>query len=201
MPDPKPMVKFDMSGAVSFDLARGQVTLDASSPSFLVPASAIRALCASGDSDVVKDFASRMGDEAGRRMLQRFPQQLKDVSPEELIDHLGGELALAGLGSLSLEFWGKAMVFGITGCPLIEEEPSRNTDAFRFLCSLLGSALTRCFGREVRLAALGSVSTTARFVVCTARSAARVEGWMLEGCNYGEALARLNASTSDRGVH
>lgn len=195
------MGQFDMSGAVNFDLVRGQVSLDASSYSLMVPASAVRALCEAADPEVLKDFGGRIGNGIGRRMLQRFPQQLKNVSAEELIDHLGGEVALAGLGSLNLEFWGKAMVFGLTGCPLVEAEPARNTEAFEFLKSLMGSALSRCFGRNVRLAALGVVSTTSRFVVCTEQSAARVEGWLLQGCNYGEALARLNAGSSDGGIH
>ena len=36
---------------------------------------------------------------------------------EDVLDHLGGELALLGLGSLGLERWGRALVLTVEGAP------------------------------------------------------------------------------------
>src|SRR3982750_2155408 len=116
---------FDPSYALEFDFGRGQIRMANAGARVAVPSDALLALCQGASEDALRDFGRRLGTEAGRIMNDRLGEAWQ-ASLETVLEHLGGELALMGLGSLRLERWGHALVlsfdhspFGAAGDPLL----------------------------------------------------------------------------------
>src|SRR3954466_14942660 len=104
---------FDAADAVKFDLAQGLIQLDDETPRLLVPAAALVQLCDAAGPEATAALGRAMGESIGQRVTKRFKKHGDDArgaSVESVIDQLGGELSIAGLGALSSERWGKALV-------------------------------------------------------------------------------------------
>ena len=80
-------------------------------------------------------------------------------SLEVAVAHLSGELAIAGIGAVHVERWGRAMV-------AIVSNPSIADDAF--VGAVLAGALSAASGREVAAAALGREGDEARYFLGSA---------------------------------
>src|SRR5438445_11612548 len=96
---------FDASKAVTFDLSRGQIQKE-DEPRMLVSAKALLALCQAAGTDATSSFAHTAGDAIGEAIARRFERaggDTKGAPIEAIVEHLGGELALAGFGTLSIE--------------------------------------------------------------------------------------------------
>jgi hypothetical protein len=174
--------RFNPSGSVSFDLVRGRV--DCGGDHVLVPADALVDLCRVASDEVVSDFGRRVGTGAGRRVAERLGDAVSTASLEEVLEHLGGELAVLGLGSLGLERWGRALVLTIDGGPF-------GSQLDRLLGGILEGALQRCFGRSCQAVKLIRDDRQVRFLIASAASASRVSEWLSSGLSYGDALTRL----------
>src|SRR4051812_14422443 len=105
-----PEARFDPSKAVTFDLASGLVHIEGAPSRLLVPAEALGALCAAAGDGATAAFGRAIGVPMGRRIASRFAgdsadagDSVRKASVEEIVDHLGGEMAIAGLGSLAIE--------------------------------------------------------------------------------------------------
>jgi hypothetical protein len=167
---------------VSFDLVRGRV--DCGGEHVLVPAEALVDLCRHAGDDAVADFGRRLGTAAGRRVAERLGEGGASATLEEVLDHLGGELALLGLGSLGLERWGRALVLTVDGGPFGQQLD-------RLLGAVLEGALQRAFGRDCHAAKLVRDDRRVRFLIANAKSAGQVSQWLGSGLSYGDALTRL----------
>jgi hypothetical protein len=176
--------RYNPSGSVSFDLVRGRV--DCGGDHVLVPADALVDLCRSAGDEAVSDFGRRLGTAAGRRVADRLGDT-SSATLEEVLEHLGGELALLGLGSLGLERWGRALVLTVDGGPFGQQLD-------RLLGAVLEGALQRAFGRDVRAAKLVREDRQVRFFIASAASAGKVSEWLGSGLSYGDVLARLQQS-------
>lgn len=174
--------RFNPSGSVSFDLVRGRV--DCGGEHVLVAADALVDLCRAAGDEAVSDFGRRLGTAVGRRVADRLGDSAASASMEEVLDHLGGELAVAGLGSLGLERWGRALVLTIEGGPFGQQLD-------RLLAAILEGALQRAFGRDCRATKLMRDDRQVRFLIASAASAGKVSDWLGSGVSYGDALARL----------
>src|SRR5262249_25959249 len=142
MPNPS----FDPAKAVTFDLPRGQIRDGGTGARLLVPAPALLALCATASPDAVAAFARDVGDAMGAAVARRFETQGRGVgsaSVEAVTEHLGGELAVAGFGMLSVERWGRALVLCVDHGPA-------HADADKILGPLLAAAVTRATGKEAQ---------------------------------------------------
>lgn len=187
-----------MSGAVRFDLTRGRVSLrdetnDRRGIRAVVPMEALSALCREVSSEVVSDFGHRIGNDLGRRVAERLSQQVQAANAQTIVDHLGGELALMGLGSLRLELWGKALVFALDESALLVESQGGADDAgARLIAAVIEGAVARGLSRDAKVLPIARGEAQVRLLVCNAVAKDRVQGWLSEGCHYGEALARLN---------
>ncbi|MEN9581119.1 MAG: hypothetical protein RJA70_4128, partial [Pseudomonadota bacterium] len=104
---------FNMSGALRFDLARGRVSTAGVSALVILPAEALLHLCQDLGAEARQSFGASIGTELGRRVAERLGTGIERCSTEELVEQLGGELALMGLGSLGVEYWGQALVFSV----------------------------------------------------------------------------------------
>lgn len=183
--------RFDPSHNVAFDLERGQIVLRGSPERVLVPADALLALCEGAGPEALVDFGRRVGTDAGRRIAERL-QHTASASIEAVVEHLGGELALLGFGSLALERWGRALVFSITGSPF-----GAGGDAV--LGAILEGALQRGFGRDTGVVRLERDAARARFLVTSPSGADRVRELLDGGTSWGDVLTQLDR-TATRGA-
>jgi hypothetical protein len=178
--------RFNPSGSVSFDLVRGRV--DCGGEHVLVPADALVDLCRAAGDDALSDFGRRLGTAIGRRIADRLGDSVSGATLEDILDHLGGELAVLGLGSLGLERWGRALVLTIDGGPF-------GPQLDRLLGAVLEGALQRAFGRDCHAVKLIRDDRQVRFLITNAASASKVNEWLGSGLSYGDALTRLQNNT------
>jgi hypothetical protein len=176
---------FDPSYALEFDFGRGQIRVANASERVVVPCDALLALCQGASEDAVKDFGRRLGTEAGRALQARLGDA-SQVTLEAVLEHLGGELALMGLGSLGLERWGQALVLSFNHSPL-----GYAGDAL--LGSVLEGALQRAFGRDVVATKLARENEQVRFLISGREGADKASSWLAQGVAWGEVLSRLTA--------
>jgi hypothetical protein len=181
--------RFDPSHVVKFDLSRGQVEVEGGAPRVLLPADGLIELCKSAGEEAVKSFGRRLGTEAGRRTADALGSGLGGASLEALLEHLGGNLAMMGFGSLGLERWGKALVFTIDASPF-----GAHGDAL--VAAVIEGALQRAAGRDVEAVVLARDDERVRLVVLNASAARSVRGWLGDGQSWGEVLSRLHRSSA-----
>jgi hypothetical protein len=176
---------FNPSSQVRFDIGRGQVSMDGDTWRLLVPAEALLELCRAAGPEATKSFARRLGTEIGRRVAGRLAGGPERASLEAVVEHLGGDLALVGLGSLSVERWGAALVFRVSNSP---------AGADSLLAAVLEGALQRALSRDASLVPLERADGSVRLLVVRAETAQKVRGWLEGGVAWGEALSRLSVS-------
>lgn len=186
--------RFDPSRALTFDLAQGIVLLEGAPPRVVVPGEALAKLCEAAGRDAAEAFGRAVGDSMGRRIAARFAGDaggdaagaVRGATTERVVEHLGGELALAGLGQLSLERWGRALVAVVDHSPL-------GASGDPFLATVLATALASCTGRDVRAGLLGRDEARARFLVSSEGALGRLRALLENGVSWGEALVKLHA--------
>lgn len=177
---------FDPTKAVTFDLAQGIVRLDDDSARILVPASALLSLAKAAGPQAVTSFAHSLGEPLGARAAKQLSgaEALRAASPETVIEHLAGELALVGLGSLALERWGRALLLVVERSPLAQDA--------NLLGGVLEGALQGATGRAIHCVLLNDGSQC-RFLITGEAAALRARQWLAEGISWGEVLARLHS--------
>jgi hypothetical protein len=185
--------RFNPSHTVEFDFARGVVALGPAAPRVLLPADLLRDLLPALPEDARTDLGHRLGTELARRVGERLGPAVTEASIECVVEHLGGEVALTGLGSLALERWGQALVLALAGSPL-------GAGGDELLARLVEGALQRLFGRDTRAVVLERAEGTVRLLVVSPRTAARVAEWLAAGTAWGEALARLQSGGGKGGA-
>jgi hypothetical protein len=176
-------INFDPSYALEFDIGRGQVRVANAGERVVIPADALLALCQGATEDAVRDFGRRLGTEAGRLMNDRLGEAWQ-ASLETVVEHLGGELSIMGLGSLGLERWGQALVLSFAHSPL-----GWAGDAL--LGSVLEGAMQRSFGRDVVAIKLIRDAETVRFLIAGHSGANKAFEWLAEGVPWADVLNRL----------
>lgn len=183
MPEPH----FDASNALTFDLEHGIVRLDGVPERVLVPAESLAALVAAAGELATSVFGAAMGSDMGRRVASRLAgaDGVRSATIDSVVDHLGGELALAGLGTLGAERWGSALVIVIDQSPLAEAGDG-------LLAAVLEGAFAVSAGRRVSAAKLMRDGVRARFLLTSAEGAAKVGTWIAAGSDWGDALVRLH---------
>lgn len=184
---------------ITFDLAHGLVHLEGAPARVLVPGDALSALCAAAGEEAAGAFGQAMGRAMGLRVAARLatlaaPDEAhteeagaRAASVETMVDHLGAEISLAGLGSLGIERWGHAMVIVVDHSPL-------GAGGDGLLEAVVGAAVGAATGRPVRAVLLVRDGTRARLLMTNGAVAERVRGWLRGGVSWGEALARLHAA-------
>lgn len=177
--------RFDPSHSVKFDIARGTVQLDGSGPRLLVPPDALLDLCKHAGEESLRDFGRKLGTEAGMRVAGQLGNAAETAPMDSFVEHLGGNLALLGLGSLSLERWGRALVFLVSESPL-------GAAGSHLIAAVIEGALQRSVGRDARVVVLGSDDGNVRLLATGTAGASKVEKWLKEGVAWGDALARLH---------
>lgn len=177
---------FDPTGAVRFDLRAGSASDSQGARLVLVPSDALELLGA----EALTAIGLHMGRACGARVAARLggDDVVRSSSLEVAVAHLAGELAVAGVGAVHVERWGRAMV-------VIVSNPCVADDAF--VGAVLAGALSAASGREVTAAALGrEQGGEARYFLGSAATAERVEELVAAGKGYAEVVAILQGGSS-----
>jgi len=197
---------FDPSGSVAFDVGTGRIALSDGDPYVIVPAAALAALAA-GQTDArglgraigVKAAARvgrRLGGEAGSGRLDRsgtmppagaIGDRLRQASAEALVELLGGEIALLGLGNLRLERWGGAMVFVLDPCAM-------DARADDLVLGVIEGALSIATDREVSAAVVDRSPRAARILVGNPRAIAFAVERAQSGVFFTDIIRDLHAA-------
>jgi hypothetical protein len=175
---------FDPTGAVVFDLDRGQVTLEGGGALLLMPAEVMATICGQLDAGVIRQLGVALGRQAGARVRARLAQVVAP-SVELMVDQLGGELALAGFGTLGIERWGQALVVRLEGYPL-------GSHAQELLGGYIEGALAAAVARELTAMPLERTAESLRLLLCNKTASAKVKNWLLAGGTWADALAGLH---------
>jgi hypothetical protein len=184
-------VPFDPSKAVTFDLARGLVQQGGAPSGLIVPAEALAALAHAAGPEASTAFGRAVGEAIGRRVASRLAAAdgVRAAGVGAVVEHLGGELAMTGLGSLGLERWGRALVLVIDQSPL-------GSAGDALLESVLAGAISAAAGEQSSVTELAREGGRVRFLVTSRAGADKVRAWLDEGVSWGDALVRLHAPSS-----
>lgn len=174
---------FDPSGAVRFDLTRGSASTSRGDRLVLLPASALEGLERTAPGALAQ-LGMEVGRACGQRVAANFGGErgVAAATLEEVVTHLAGELALAGVGAVELERWGKAMV-------LVVANPSVASDAFAG--AVLTGALTAATGRELAVAPLGRDAHAVRFFVGASQTVIKARSLVSQGKSWPDVLGLL----------
>jgi hypothetical protein len=174
---------FDSTNAVRFELRRGAVFASKGDERLLlVPAGALAELVRSAQPEAAAALGRALGTAIGRRAIARI-EQPTTASVEQFVTQLAGECALGGVGSLTIERWGRAMVLLLEGSPLDE----------RLLSPLLSAALEAATGRPSPTLLLGRDGEVVRVLVASEAAVERARDWLAGGTAWGDVLTKLHA--------
>lgn len=184
----------DPTHAVTFDLSRGEVHLDLPSGedhagSLLVPGDALAVLAQAAGEPAAADFGRALGRRLGARVAAKLQAQVREASIAAVATALAGELALAGLGTLVVERWGKALVIVLEGGSLGQGAAA---DALRV--AALEAVLARATGRELGAAALARDGAALRVLIASPATAERARALISQGNRWGDAIAKLHGA-------
>jgi hypothetical protein len=172
---------FDPRHAVRFDLPHGSVRAGGEAERvLLVPSSALDELVLSAPPEAVEALGRALGAAIGRRAAARM--DAKTASVEAFVTQLAGEAAIAGIGALSVERWGRALVVVVEGSPLVGT----------LLAPLVASAIEAAAGRAVSATILARDERAARLLVASEAGVGRVRDWVASGVPWGDALTKLH---------
>lgn len=174
---------FDPTRAVVYDLSRGQVSLQGRSPVLVLAAEALAQVCGRLDVASLRQFGGVLGKQAGTRIRERL--NAASATLETMVDQLGGEVGIAGLGSLAIERWGQALVVRIEGCPL-------GATGYELMSAYLEAALQVTVEREVSALVLERGQESFRLLLCSKAGSTKVKSWLSAGTSWGDALAALH---------
>ncbi|MCA9644806.1 MAG: hypothetical protein H6718_10640 [Polyangiaceae bacterium] len=177
--------KFDPALALKFDLGRGTLSQVGGGSRVILPADVLTRLLEGASEQVCRDVGQHLGTDLGRRAGLAMGDS-DTAAPERVLEFLGGELALMGLGSLGFERWGRALVFSVVDSPF-------GTSADSFMAALFDGAMLRLYGKTTSSICLGRVGKRVRFLVSGESAAKRVKGWLDSGVHWGEVLSRLQS--------
>jgi len=174
---------FDANGAVRFDLRNGSASDARGARLLVVPAAAIEAL----DAASREKLGSEIGKACGARVAARLGGDggVRNAQLEVVVSHLAGELAIAGVGAVHLERWGRAMVAIVTN-------PGAGDEGF--LAGAVGAAIGSASGRDLAAASLGKQGNTVRFFLGSRATCDKVKGAVAQGKGHAEILAGLQGA-------
>ena len=147
----------------------------------LVPTAALDDLVLSAPPEAVVAVGRALGAAIGRRAAARMVDPL-GASTDEFVTQLAGEASVAGVGLLSVERWGRALVV------LIEDSPLIGT----LLAPMVASAIEAASGRQAWCTLLSRDERVARLLVASELAVGRAREWIASGVGWSEALGRLH---------
>lgn len=142
-------------------------------------------LALAAPSEAAEALGLSLGSAIGRRAAVRLGDS-RGSSLEEFVTQLAGEVALAGMGVLSVERWGRALVIVLEDSPLLG----------MLLVPFVTAALEGASNRKVSGVLLAHGPRAARVLVSNERAVDRVRGWIASGVAWADAIAKLHGGGS-----
>jgi hypothetical protein len=175
----------DLNGSLRLDLPKGSAELRGE-PVVVLPAHALETLLRSSPSASRIDMGRDVGVVMGQRVASRLGGEngVRAASTEDVVNALATEIALAGLGEVSLERWGRAMVIGLSGGPLANQT--------ELLGGLVGGAIGAATGTQASAVSIGN----AKYFVGSTRACDKLRDLLTSGTTFGEAIARIQGVKS-----
>ena len=172
---------FDPARAVRLDFPRGAALASDNERLVLLPAAALTELTLEAPAELRLTLGKAMGASLGARVAGRLggSDGAAKTSPEDFLNELAGEFAAAGLGTLGLERWGRA---------LLEDDS--------FLAGLVGAALATATGKDTHAVHLASTDGHAKLLVASRGTAERVRGYLAAGDSFGVILEKLHGGAA-----
>jgi len=174
--------RFDPTRAIVYDLSRGQLRDDEGQARLNLPYFLLERLCDHAGAEATREFGSSLGGEIGRRIRDRLGSGADQANIGVWAEHLGGHVALLGLGDLSLERWGRALVVRIAGSP---------SGATALLSAVVAGALQRGLGRSVQTVSFPLEDAVA-LLVLSQQTAERARSLREAGESLGRVVEELH---------
>jgi len=185
---------FDPARSVTFDLEQGHVELADGEAQVLIPADALAAL-ASGESAprglgravgvaAMERVGMRVGGAQQAAGVRPIYDRIRTASLDVVVEMLGGELALVGIGNLRVERWGKALLFVLDPCVLDQR-------ADELLCGVFEGALAAVTDRDVTALVVDRSGVQARVLVAGEAAIERARGWLAGGAFFTAIASKL----------
>lgn len=173
---------FDPNGAVRFDLKNGAASDSKGGRLVLLPS----AVLASLDAATLVHIGDALGRACGARMAGRLggDNGVRQNNLEVVVTHLAGELAIAGVGAVHLERWGRAMI-------AVVQNPGVADDGFTG--AVLAGALSAASGRDLAAAPLGKEGVRSRYFLGAAATAERARALVAQGKGFAEVVATIQS--------
>lgn len=179
-------------GTLSFDLAEGLVRLGGEAR-VVLPASVVLSIVGAATAEARRGFGRALGESIGHVATIRMreedfaaPLALVDASPEAALSELAAAWALAGLGGLGMERWGRALVMTVDNSPLGREGDE-------LLEVALEGALEAATGRRMHVARIDRSRSQLRFFVGNANAVAKVRSLIARETPWPDALSMLHS--------
>lgn len=178
---------FDLSGALTFDLSSGRVNLEHAPAMILAPAKDLAALCEAAGADATRAFGASIGASMGQRIAKRVAEVQADeplaaLAADAFVGQLRAEFAIAGLGVIGIERWGRALLFVVDHAVV----PAR------LVTAVLDAVLETTTQRKTSCAMLMHAGSRARYLVAGKAAAEHVGSWLADGASWGEVLVKLH---------
>jgi hypothetical protein len=182
---------------LTLDLERGLVALD-ESERLVVPVAPLLALAEASGAEAARAFGAAIGASLATRAATRLGEA-RGASVERALEVLAGEVALVGLGALSIERWGKAVVLVLEPCALSTARAGDHTSgsARVLLEACFEAALVGAFGSEVRSLVLSDDASRVRLLVTSQAARDRARALLAHGAAWQDVLVTLHTSRGE----
>ncbi|MBI2391828.1 MAG: hypothetical protein HYV09_19715 [Deltaproteobacteria bacterium] len=160
----------------------------------IVPAAALGVLAAAAGETATRELGRTLGRSLGARVAERLSASgghVRDASLEAVLEGLAGELAIVGLGALSMERWGRALLVCVSDAPV------EGAIGDALLAAVIEGMLAAASGRELRTLPVAREGARLRVLVANVASIERVGEWLGQGLSWGDALVRLHAPRAE----
>jgi hypothetical protein len=180
------MSKFDPTNAVTFDVAHGTVKTGKTGEEHrvvLVPKGALGDVIDSVGDVGARALGNAIGRAAGEHMLETMGsvQKIREAALDVVITQLAGELSIRGVGLVTMERWGRAMIVAI-------ESPISTSG--EFLAGLIETAFASSTGRDLKTVCLDRGSP-ARILLANQAVVTKAKSLLGDGVDFNTLVSRL----------
>ncbi len=176
---------FEATGFVNFKLKTGSIHTKDEEKMALLPIEFLQSIAPTEELD---EAARRFGNSQGAKLLSEMQKENSSLGMEILVNHLGGALAVLGLGKTKIELFGDALTFHVQ-----HNDPQRMPPAITaiiqgFIAGFLSSLKT---DSQFEVIAIDDAPLIKRFWAGNPIAAKKLRKLLEEGKQPIEALTLL----------
>jgi hypothetical protein len=178
---------FDAAAAVQFNLNNGMISSSIKEKQLtLLP---IEILTAFKPGAELEKVANQYGHLNGEQLLENLPQGSATMGMEALADHLGGTTAVLGMGRLSLEIQGDALLLRVRS----ETDPKIvSSQGYQvFVCEFWGGYLSALAKHRFDVLLLEETDGNQRYFAGNPEAVKKVRDWRAKGVEPSVAMEKL----------